>query len=314
MGKHMVEKTIKKRKNGFALNNKRDLLFYIGFMAFPVLQFVVFYVVVNFNSFLLVFQNYDLLTNTTTWVGFSNLEEAFRLLTTSTELVSAAGYSFLSYFLGLAIGTPLALFFSYYIYKKMPMAGFFRVMLFMPSIISAIVIVTLYQYFVELVIPEICMEWFGAENVLGLIENPDTRFATIMFYNIWVSFGVSVLMYSDAMGNISPDIIEAGKLDGAVGIKEFWYLVLPLIYPTLSTFIVVGVSGLFMGQLNLFSFYGASAPIQTYGYWLYVKASHASSRAEYPVVSAIGVLLTCVAVPLTLIVKKLLEKFGPSED
>lgn len=313
----MADKTtvaVKKKKGGFALSNRRDLIFYIGLMAFPVLQFVIFYIVVNFNSILLVFQSYDVLTDTTAWVGFANFKEAFRLMTATSDLVSAAGYSFLAYVLGFAIGTPLALFFSYYIYKKMPASGFFRVVLFMPSIISAIVMVTIYQYFVELAIPEICMNWFGAENVRGLIENPDTRFGAIMFYNIWVGFGVNILMYSDSMSAIAPEIIEAGKLDGAVGIKEFWHIVLPLVYPTFSTFVVVGVSGILTNQLNLYSFYGETSPIQTYGYWLYVKIANASSKAEYPVVAAVGVLLTLVAVPMTLGVKKLLEKFGPSED
>ena len=31
--------------------------FYIGFMALPMLQFIIFYIGVNFNSFLLAFRN-----------------------------------------------------------------------------------------------------------------------------------------------------------------------------------------------------------------------------------------------------------------
>ncbi len=306
--------TKKKKRSALGAYNVRDIAFYCALMAFPVLQFVIFYIVVNFNSLLLVFQDYDLVTSTTTWVGFDNIKEAFRLMTSTTELISAAGNSFLAYALGLVIGTPLALFFSYYIYKEMPASGFFRVILFMPSIISAIVMVTIFQFFAERAVPEIFMQWFKVKNFKGLLENPSTRFATVMFYNIWVSFGINILMYSDAMANIPPEITEAAKLDGAVGFKEFWYITLPLVYPTLSTFIVVGVSGILTNQLNLFSFFGDASPIQTYGYWLYVKTAAATSKAEYPVLAAIGILLTVVAVPMTLIVKRLLEKFGPKED
>ena len=35
----------------------KSVVFYVGFMAIPVLQFVVFYIIVNFNSFLMAFQN-----------------------------------------------------------------------------------------------------------------------------------------------------------------------------------------------------------------------------------------------------------------
>ena len=35
---------------------------------------------------------------------------------------------------------------------------------------------------------------------------------------------------------------------------------------------------------------------------------------DYPFLSSLGLLMTIVAAPLTLIVKYLLEKFGPSVD
>lgn len=303
-----------KKRGGMVASNRRDILFYIALMAFPVLQFVVFYIVVNANSILLTFQEYNTVTGVTTWVGWDNLKDAFRLMTQSDELLNALSNSFLAYFINLVIGTPLALLFSYYIYKKLPASKFFRVLLFMPSVISAIVMVTIFQFFADRAVPEIITQWFGAETFQGLIENPDTRFGTVMFYNIFVGFGTSVLMYSNAMDSISPDMVEAAKLEGAVGIKEFWYITFPMVYPTFTTFFITGVATIFTNQYNLYSFFGDTSSIQTYGYWLYVKVAGASSQSEYPILAAVGILLTVVAVPLTLIVKKLLEKFGPSED
>ncbi len=305
---------IVKKKGGVGANNWRDILFYIGLMAFPVLQFIIFYVVVNTNSLSLIFKQYDTLTGNWTWVGVDNLKEAFRMMTQSSDLLDAMKNSFLMWGIGLLIGTPLALLFSYYIHKKMFGHKFFRVVLFMPSIISAIIMVTIFQFFANRAIPEIMTEWFHAENVSGLVENPATRFGTIMFYNILMSFGVSVLMYSDAMGNISPEMIEAAKLEGVTGIKEFIYITFPMIYPTFTTFLITGIAGIFTNQWNLFSFFGGGGQIQTYGYWLYVQTSGAASEAEYPVLAAIGFWLTLIAVPMVLIIKKLVEKFGPKED
>ena len=196
---------IVKKKGGVGANNWRDILFYIGLMAFPVLQFIIFYVVVNTNSLSLTFKQYDTLTGNWTWVGVDNLKEAFRMMTQSSDLLDAMKNSFLMWGIGLLIGTPLALLFSYYIHKKMFGHKFFRVLLFMPSIISAIIMVTIYQFFVNRAIPEIMTDWFHSESFSGLVENPNTRFGAIMFYNILMSFGVSVLMYSDAMGNILMD-------------------------------------------------------------------------------------------------------------
>lgn len=303
-----------KKRSKLGAYNRRDILFYIALMAFPVLQFTVFYVVVNTNSILLTFKSYDTLTGTVSWVGFENLKEAFRMMTQQLDLLDAMKNSFLAYVITLVIGTPLALLFSFYIYKKLPASGFFRVLLFMPSIISAIVMVTIFQFFSDRAVPEIFTKVFGVQTFQGLIENPDTRFGTVMFYNIFVSFGTATLMYSNAMDAISPDQVDAAKLEGAVGIKEFLYITFPMIYPTFSTFFITGVATIFTNQYNLYSFFGDGSSIQTYGYWLYVKVAGAVSQSEYPVLAAVGILLTVIAVPLTLIVKKLLEKFGPSEE
>lgn len=293
---------------------KRDILFYCIMLVWPVAQFAVFYIGVNGNSILMAFQNIDISTNTTTWT-FDNIVNAFTMMTTSPLLLNALKMSLLSYFLMLVIGTPLGLLFSYYIFKKHFGSNFFKVLLFLPSIISAIVMVTIYRFFVERAVPTMMNSWFGI-TMQGLLENTATRYATIIFYNIWVGFGTSTLMYSNAMAGISPEVIESAHVDGATGLREFWHIVLPMVYPTLTTFLITGVAGLFTNQINLYSFYGAGAPSDmiTYGYYLYTQTATAASEAEYPLLSAMGLILTVVTVAITFVVRWLLEKFGPSED
>ncbi len=292
---------------------KKDLIFYILMMLFPIAQFSIMYIGVNFNSFLLSFKNIDIDGNYT-WT-FSNISDAFNLLRTSPLLRSAAKNSLSSYLLLTFIGTPLGLVFSFYIYKKLPLSGAFRVILFLPSIISAIVMVTIFQFFVERAIPAFWQKAFNVK-IKGLIENQASRYATIIFYNLWVGFGTGVLMYSNAMSGIPQEIVESAHLDGATGINEFWRITLPMVYPTLSTFLITGVAGLFTNQINLYSFYGGSAPesVQTYGYYLFTRTQLAKSESEYPLLSAMGLLFTMVIVPLTFGVKWMLEKFGPKED
>ncbi|HAS55830.1 MAG TPA: hypothetical protein DD377_01115 [Firmicutes bacterium] len=291
----------------------KDLIFYILMMIIPITQFAIFYIGVNGRSFLYAFQKIDIKTLSISWT-WDSMSNAFKKMT-DASLLRTLGVSFGSYALTYTIGTLFALLFSYFIYKKLPMGSFFKVMLFLPSILSAIVMVTIYQYFVEIAIPSIHSSLFHS-TIKGLLENPDSRFATIIFYNILVSFGTNVLMYSNAMSGLSNDVIEAAKIDGCNSWQEFFHIVLPGIYPTITTFAVTSVAAIFVNQLNLFSFYGTTAPeeIQTYGYYLYKMTINASNEAEYPLICAIGLLLTLIAVPLTLLAKFLLEKFGPSED
>ena len=307
-----MQSAVGKRKR-MSVGKKRDLIFYIALMALPVLQFIIFYIIVNANSIIIAFKEYDISAGNSYFVGFANFKAAFEKLFHDGDMVSAIGTSFLSFIITFGIGTPLAILFSYYIYKKLPMCKLFRVLLFMPSIISAIVMVTIFQIFVESAVPEIVRKLFG-KTITGFIENPDTRYGTIMFYNIYISFGVSVLMYSDTMNNIPPEMVEAARMDGATGLREFWHITLPMIFPTFTTFVVVNVASMFVAQFNLYSFFGGASPIKTLGYWLYTRTQSAASVADYPMLSAMGLMLTVVTVPMTLLVKKLLEKFGPKQD
>ena len=49
------------------------------------------------------------------------------------------------------------------------------------------------------------------------------------------------------------------------------------------------------------------------GYFMYTETLGAT-KTEYPILSTYGLYMSAVAIPLTFIVKRLLEKFGPSED
>lgn len=315
----MAQLEAKKRRR--LTGRQKDLIFYILLLAFPVAQFAVFYIGVNFNSILLSFQKIDIVNGTVTWT-FDNVSTMLHDMVQDPYLLKVLANSVVSYAIILGIGTPLGLLFSYYIYKKFVFSGGFRVILFLPSIVSAIVMTAIFQFFVEGAVPEFVKLVTHADRVQGLMENTATRYATLMFYNIWVGFGTSVLMYSNGMSGISPDIVESAHLDGCTGIREFWHITLPMIYPTLSTFLVTGVAAIFTNQINLFSFYGGSAPpeIQTYGYYLYKKTQAAAAvskdvnNPEFPALSAMGLLMSVVVVPLTLFVRWALEKFGPKED
>ena len=114
-------------------------------------------------------------------------------------------------------------------------------------------------------------------------------------------------------GGHCKSVIEAAKLDGASPFREFFSIILPLIFPTIETFIITGFSTIFTHQMYLYSFYGkgAQASIATMGYYLF-KNTQTASLAEYPLLATYGVVLTLVVAPLTFTARRLMDKFGPS--
>lgn len=293
----------------------KDLLFYVVMLAIPVLQFCIFYIGVNGRSLLYAFQEIDIYGNAT--FSFKPMMSAFETLFTPT-MARRFFISIISFVLTYGIGTILALFFSYFIYKKIRFSSFFKVFLFLPSIISSIILATLFKYFAEEAVPAYANDIFH-QHISGLLStNPDLTFIVIIFYHILVSFGTSVLMYSNAMSGISDEVVEAAKIDGCNQFKEFFHIILPGIFPTITTFAITSVAAIFVNQISLFSFFsnGAITEIQTVGYYLYVETltqTSANQVSGYPLLCAIGLLLSLVAIPVTILTKYLLEKYGPSE-
>lgn len=303
-------------KNSYMKKQKKDLIFYCCLIALPLIHFLVFYVYVNFNSLMLVFRSYDSTGNTFVWVGLENFKSVFANMKELTVFKIAFQNSFLVFLVGTSVSMTLGLLFSYYIYKKAPMKGLFKILLFMPSIIPAIAMATMFKQFTDSAIPLAINKILGIQ-MQGFLQNPDSTLGTIIFYNIWIGFGVSVLLYLGAMNNISESVVEAAKLDGVTFFKEFFFITIPLCFTTISTFIIVAIGGIFINQANIVSFFGTNPEegIYTVGFYLYretIKSSLASSNANFPFLATFGVLLTIITLPVVYVVNFLLKKFGPT--
>lgn len=304
-------------RNGRKLSNRniKKAMFYASVVALPILQFSIFYIVVNFRSFLFAFQNYDIIDGYS-FIGFDNFVNFFKNLKTDPKLIYSLKNSAILYVCTLVIGSGGAVLFSNYIYKKYRGHSLFRITLFLPNIVSGIVLIIAYKFLIDDGVPEI-IKFFGGDRIIPPLANPKYRFPLVLAFTIWFSFGTQVLMYTSTMSGISPEIVESAQLDGVTPMRELLHITIPMIFPTFVTFITVGVAGFFTNQMGLFSFFGANADpqIYTFGYYLYVNSWLASMQYDYGAfteLSAMGLIMTMVAVPLTLGIKKVLEKFGPS--
>ena len=118
------------------------------------------------------------------------------------------------------------------------------------------------------------------------------------------------------MSGISPEIVEAAKIDGITPMKEFLLIDIPMIAPTISVFVVSSTATIFVNQMNLYSFYGAGASnysIWTIGYYIYRgMAAPETTLADYPFYAAFGLVLTLITIPITLLVRRLLLKKDPN--
>ena len=292
---------------------RADLLFYASMIALPLLQWIIFYVVVHANSFFLAFKSYTS-TGVSTWVGFDNFRRVWSDLTLkNSALINAFKNSLLAYALNFAV-LPITILTPYYIYKKMPGSEFFKVMLFLPSILSGMVMSLLYQYIIDKVLPDYMMNAFGIK-MPAFLSDTSTRFWAAWFYMAWFGMGSKVLLYTGTMSRIPVSVVESAKLDGCGPVREFLTITFPLIFSTASTYFIIGFSDIFTGQLGLYTFFGTnSQTVQTVGYYLYRTTLSSSGFENYPYASALGLFFTAFVAPLTLLLRHYLRKLSPSVD
>jgi raffinose/stachyose/melibiose transport system permease protein len=281
----------------------------------------VFYAVVNFNSILLAFKEYkgvdDAYNEIYVW-SFGNFARMFREFQSPNSDLLTGFLNTLKYFgINVVLMIPLSLFVAYFLYKKIAGYKAFRVVFFLPSIISAVVYVTIFKNIISTFGPvyTIVEKLFGYE-MPPLLNTDGTATPTIIFYTVWTGLGINMILYQGAMNRLPAEIIEAGRMDGITWLRELWSVVIPIIWPTLSMTVIIAFTGLFNsgGPVLLFSEAGSilgrnktmTLPFLIYTLTWYGKVY------EYP--AAIGVFFTLISLPIVLGIRKLMSKIDPEVE
>jgi raffinose/stachyose/melibiose transport system permease protein len=213
----------------------------------PMIQFFIFYVIVNFNTFRLAFQKYEIVNGrlVSHFVWFDNISQVVQEFFTLPVLQAAFRNSLYAYLIGLVFGMSLSLFFSYYIFKKFPLANMFKVFLYLPNIVSVMALAIMYKYIFDYAMPLVLNRENPDLKMVRLLTDQNTRFAMIMLFNTFVTLGSNVLLYTGTMSGISPSILEAAQVDGVNRMQELFLIVLPQVYPTIVTFLIAQMATIF---------------------------------------------------------------------
>ena len=156
-----------RRKHKSTPDRKKDLAFHLILLAWPVLQFCVFYLFVNFNSILLAF-NYGADANPNGGF-FYYFAQCFQQEGGSYIYLESMGIAVILYLCSAVLSIPLSLLFAYYISRRFVGSKFYRFVLFLPSILSATVMIILFKYFNDLEILYFAHEHLPADKVVNIL-------------------------------------------------------------------------------------------------------------------------------------------------
>lgn len=296
---------------------KRNYWFVYLMLLYPLLNFVVFYVCVNANSIIMAFQHTDTTTFRSEFVGLDNFRRMFKDLSMGTGISKYVGNSLLMFFFSLLTGMPFNMLFAYFFFIKVRGSTAWRMMIMIPAMISGLVTGMLFTKFCENALPVLFEKWFGIKTLSLLL---DTRFnmPTFLLYTLFTGFSSQVIIYANAMNSVSDEMVEAAMMDGASHATILWKVCIPMIMPTIQTYMVTGVSGIFAvggGIQYVFFQYNAPENLTTLGYYLFtITKNNKSAVLDYSYSAAVSLFFALVIAPFVFLVKWLFDKFNPMED
>ena len=297
-----ITNTVKKKKDMGAIT------FLVVMLFIPIVSFLVFYVYINFNSILMAFQIplYDGLGGFR-W-GLDNFEKVFKQFTTTDEnLLVYLRNTFFFFFQDTFINLPLSLVICYFIYKKIACYKALRVIIYLPIIITSTIFATLFKGMIEVGGPLQALGLrYDFEVPATFVNSTHYALKTVLFYAIYAGLGARFVLFGGAMNSIDPNVIDAGKIDGVGPWRELVSIIMPIIWPTLGTMVLLACSGVFTASGPSLLFDKGEYGSCTISYWIYQITTGAGGSGEsYELASAIGLVFTIFGLPIVFIVKKL---------
>lgn len=292
-------------KKRITKKKKQDYLFVLVMLLIPVLHFIVFWVVVNFNSILLAFKRMDVSTGKE-YFTLDNFKAVFNLLRTG-DLKSAMINTLITSGFQIIFLVPWSFVLSYFLFKKVPLTGAWRVFLFLPSILPAIFMTGMFYYAIQNVGP-VGRLWefmFNKEIPALLMENKYAKW-TVLFYFFFTNFGGQFILFNGAMSRIPKETLEAAKLDGVGMFREMFKMVLPLIWPTFSMILILNLASVFTATGPILLLTKGQAETSTISYWIFDNVNGADASLYLP--AALGLSCTIVLYPFITLVRWLLGK------
>lgn len=289
-------------KNAQRTGRKIPVLPYV-FLLPMMVSFILFNLIPVFWSFGLSFTNYNLITPAH-FVGVANYAHA---LIHSTLFWLAVRHT-----LWFVVAVPLGILISLsaaFLINALPWGqGLFRFIYYLPSALSSIAMGVLWAFLIS----------FGSKSILSVVlhdigfpaglnfTGPGLFLAFVLFSGLLTGWGPGMVIFSAGLRGINREFYDAGKLDGAVGLKATWYITLPQLRLTLMYVVITGMIGSFqvfeslfvIGSLGTGSQFGPLNAGLTLVPLIYEKAF---SYLQFGYASAIAFLMLAVIMVLTIL-------------
>ena len=287
-------------------NSKRRNAFLAVSIAPAAILFFIFMIVPTFNVFRMSLYEKGAYTPDETFVGMAN----FQTLIKDTKFIQSMQNMILLIVVVTIITFAFALIFAGILSReKIKGSTFFRVIFYIPNILSIVVIAGIFSAIYK---PENGM----LNSIIGLFYDMTTPILwkgeslvmlSVVIAMVWQAIGYYMVMYMASMASVPASLYESASLDGAGRIQQFFQITIPLIWTnirtTLTFFIIstINMAFLFVKAMTSGGPNGASNVALNYMY-------SQKDAGLYGYSMAIGVVIFLFSFALSALVNKVTER------
>ncbi len=301
---------------------KTDALFIYGFLAWPLLHFFIFWFCMNIGTVADSFFEIMADGKSREFVKFDNYIEVLKIIFGKKDRGILNYHGVLNSLtlipLSLIINLPLTVLFAYGIYKKLPLHNTFRIVLFLPAVISSVVLCLAFRLALDnssgILIQLLRMIGLGGDGsqfdtgiipVGGFLGNEDTMWGTILVFSVWTGVNGNLIYFSSSMARLPESVFESAELDGATQLRQFISICIPLIWPTITTMSITLVAGVFSWMMPSLLLTDGAPRATTIGLMVSQTVKNDKNNT---VISAFGVLIAVFGGALIMSFRYLMEK------
>jgi raffinose/stachyose/melibiose transport system permease protein len=208
---------------------------------------------------------------------------------------------------------PLGFVLAYILSRKLVRGtDFFQTMIYLPNVISAVIIGILFKSFYQSqdsVYMEI-VKFFNPNAEFTVNQYPMIPVLVVM---LWMYTGMYVIIFLANLQRIDTSIIEASKIDGATEAQAFWHIILPALSGVMVTSAILAISGS-LKSFDLLFVMTQGGPAQrtsVLSLYMYNKAFRGSPN--YPLANAISTVMVIISFILIGVTRSVEKKFGGKE-
>ena len=210
----------------------------VGFLAPAVIIFLIVFLYPIIRTVLMSFFDIESVTDsfdTWTFVGIENYMKLFK----TPIFVLAMKNIFKIWLIGGIIVMLLSLLFGVILTSGIRGKKFFRAVIYLPNIVSAVALATMWRQYVFAPDYGLFAKFFqmiGADKLAQMQWlAPENSFKALLIAYCFGMVGYHMLIWMSGIERISPDFYEAATIDGANKIQQFRYMTLPLLKGVFKT-------------------------------------------------------------------------------